>query len=115
MEDVSSIDSLSEKDIDIFDEEDEDKNEMLSLLSEMVFIAPFEKYVINTIDNYKEIPPLFEEKEYSLDEIISEFKTFYPNILFKDKKKMNKSLDDIPKKEKKNLNLTNKSEKKRRK
>lgn len=112
MDDVSSIDSLSENDINISDEE-EDKN-MLSILSEMKFSAPFEKYIINNInkiikDNYKKIMPLFEEKEYSLKEIIDEFKNYYPNILAKEKKKLNKSLDAPHKKENNNLDL-NKSE-----
>jgi len=95
MEDVSSIDSLSENDINNTDEEDDEK--MLSILSEMKFNAPFQKYIINQIntiikDNYKKIMPLFEEKEYSLKEILEEFKQYYQNIIKKEKKKMNKSL-----------------------
>ena len=93
-EDLSSIDSLSEKDIFLTDEEEE--NEMLSLLSDMVFTAPYEKYVINTInkifkDNYK-VEPLFKEKKYTFDEIIKEVIKIYPNFLIKkEKKKLNKS------------------------
>ena len=93
-EDLSSIDSLSEKDIFLTDEEEE--NEMLSLLSDMVFTAPYEKYVINTInkifkDNYK-VEPLFKEKKYTFDEIIKEVIEIYPNFLIKkEKKKLNKS------------------------
>ena len=72
-EDLSSIDSLSENDILLSDEEEE--KEMLSFLSDMVFTAPYEKYVINTInkifkDNY-EVKPLFMEKKYSLNEIFN--------------------------------------------
>ena len=92
-EDLSSIDSLSEKDIFLTDEEEE--NEMLSLLSDMVFTAPYEKYVINTIntifkDNY-EVEPLFREKECDLNEIIDEVIDIYPNILIKENKKLNRS------------------------
>ena len=93
-EDLSSIDSLSEKDIFLTDEEEE--NEMLSLLSDMVFTAPYEKYVINTInkifkDKYK-VEPLFKEKKYTFDEIIKEVIKIYPNFLIKkEKKKLNKS------------------------
>ena len=65
MEDFSSIDSLSENDMNISNEEDE--KEMISILSEMEFNDSFEKYIINTInlilkENYKKITPLFEEK-----------------------------------------------------
>ena len=100
MEDFSSIDSLSENDMNISNEEDE--KEMISILSEMEFNDSFEKYIINTInlilkENYKKITPLFEEKKYSLEEIIEEFKLNYPFILFKEKKNMNRSLDIQPK------------------
>ena len=92
-EDLSSIDSLSENDILLSDEEEE--KEMLSFLSDMVFTAPYEKYVINTInkifkDNY-EVKPLFMEKKYSLDEIFNEFDKIYSNLLIKEKKKLNRS------------------------
>ena len=84
MEDCSSIDSLSENEKYISDEEDE-KN-MLSLLKEMKFNYPFEKFIINIINkilrkSFNKIMPLFEEKEYSLKEIIEEFKTYHQNIL----------------------------------
>ena len=74
-EDLSSIDSLSENDIFLTDEEEE--NEMLFLLSDMEFISLYEKYLINMInkiieDKY-EVKPLFIEKKYSFDEIINEF------------------------------------------
>ena len=110
MEDCSSIDSLSENEKYISDEEDE-KN-MLSLLKEMKFNYPFEKFIINIINkilrkSFNKIMPLFEEKEYSLKEIIEEFKTYHQNILIK--KKKNKSLDDKSKKGKKNFEL-NKSQ-----
>ena len=91
-EDLSFIELLSEKDIFLTDEEEE---EMLSLLSDMVFTAPYEKYVINTIntifkDNY-EVEPLFREKECDLNEIIDEVIDIYPNILIKENKKLNSS------------------------
>ena len=91
-EDLSFIELLSEKDIFLTDEEEE---EMLSLLSDMVFTAPYEKYVINTIntifkDNY-EVEPLFREKEFGLNEIIDEVIDIYPNILIKENKKLNRS------------------------
>ena len=92
-EDLSSIDSLSENDILLTDEEEE--NEMLSLLSDMVFTASYEKYVINTInkifkDNY-EVKPLFREKKYSLNEIFNEVDEIYSKFLIKEKKKLNRS------------------------
>ena len=91
-EDLSFIELLSEKDIFLTDEEEE---EMLSFLSDMVFTAPYEKYVINTIntifkDNY-EVEPLFREKECDLNEIIDEVIDIYPNILIKENKKLNRS------------------------
>ena len=100
MEDFSSIDPLSEDEL-IFSE-DEDEKEMITLLSEMKFNAPFEKYIINTInkilkENYKKPEPLFKEKKYSLEEIIEEFKIYYPILLSKEKKILNKSIDIQPK------------------
>ena len=91
-DDISSIDSLSDNVLD-----EEDNEEMLGLLSEMVFIAQFEKYVKNSniklIDNnFKNIEPLFINKEYSLQETIEEFKKSIPNII-KEKKIINKSFN----------------------
>ena len=91
-DDLSSIDSLSDNILD----EEEDK-EMLRLLSEMVFTAPFEKYVENSItklinNNFKNIEPLFIIKEYSLQETIEEFQKFSQNII-KEKKIINKSFN----------------------
>ena len=108
MEDVSSIDSLLENDINNADEEDDKK--MLSILSEMKFNEPFEKYIINHInsiikENSKKITPLFKEKEYSLKEIIEEFEQYYPYIITKEKNKMNKSLDVKHKNESKILDI----------
>ena len=92
-EDLSSIDSLSENDILLTDEEEE--NEMLFLLSDMEFISLYEKYLINMInkiieDKY-EIKPLFIEKKYNFDEIINEFGDIYKTFLIKEKKRLNKS------------------------
>ena len=89
---ISNIDSLSDN---ILDEEDD--KEMLGLLSEMVFTAPFEKYVENSItklinNNFKNIDPLFINKEYSLQETIEEFQKFSQNII-KEKKIINKSFN----------------------
>ena len=58
-DDLSGIDSSSEKSLD-----EEDESEMLGYLSEMVFTAPFEKYVENMCiklikNNYNKIPPFF--------------------------------------------------------
>ena len=58
-DDLSGIDSSSEKSLD-----EEDESEMLGYLSEMVFTAPFEKYVENLYNkliknNYNKIPPFF--------------------------------------------------------
>ena len=51
MEDnLSRIDSSSEKSLD-----EEDEREMLGYLSEMVFTAPFEKYVENMCIKLKKI------------------------------------------------------------
>ena len=88
-DDLSSIDSSSENALD-----EEDEREMLGYLSEMVFTAPFEKYVENKCnklikDNYNKIPPLFEQKEYSLIETIKEFQQISHNIIIKAKKKIN--------------------------
>ena len=88
-DDISSIDSLSDN---ILDEEDD--KEMLGLLSEMVFTAKFEKYAKNSIiklinNNFKNIEPLFINKEYSLQETI---KKSIPNII-KEKKNINKSFN----------------------
>ena len=87
MEDnLSRIDSSSEKSLD-----EEDEREMLGYLSEMVFAAPFEKYVENMYNkliknNYNKIPPFFEQKEYSLVDTIEEFQNCSPNII-KEKKR----------------------------
>ena len=56
--------SLSIKDIKVSEEENnkDEYQEMITLLSEMVFSAPYERYVINIINsilknNYKMIEP----------------------------------------------------------
>ena len=82
-EDLSSIDSLSENDIFLTDEEEE--NEMLFLLSDLEFTSIYEKYLINMInkiieDKY-EIKPFFIEKKYSFDEIINEFGDIYKTFI----------------------------------
>ena len=96
MEDnLSRIDSSSEKSLD-----EEDEREMLGYLSEMVFAAPFEKYVENMYNkliknNYNKIPPFFEQKEYSLVDTIEEFQNCSPNTT-KEKKKINKFFNNQP-------------------
>ena len=109
-EDLSSIDSLSENDIFLTDEEEE--NEMLFLLSDMEFISLYEKYLINMInkiieDKY-EIKPLFIEKKYSFDEIINEFGEIHKTFLIKEKKRLNKS-EEIENKNNSLILLSNKS------
>ena len=90
----------------------EDDKMMISLLSEMVFIPPYEQYVINIInkiikDNYKKIEPIFKEKNYNIDEIIAEYKDICFNML-KCKNKLIKSAN-IEKNEIqiKDLNISN--------
>lgn len=91
--------SLSKEDIKVVEDIDkEDYQLLLSLVSEMVFTAPYENYVINIInniikDNYKKIEPFLCKDKYNLTKIIDEFKDSCYNLLTKEKnKKINKSL-----------------------
>ena len=84
--------SLSIKDIKVSEEENnkDEYQEMITLLSEMVFSAPYERYVINIINsilknNYKMIEPLFNRATYDYEEIIEEFKKACYNLLEKEK------------------------------
>ena len=59
----------------------------------MIFTAPYEKYIINTInkifkENYVKIEPLFTEKTFNIDDIINEFK----NIIANPPKKQTKNI-----------------------
>ena len=93
--------SLSIEDIKVVEYyEKEEYQFFLSLVSGMVFTAPYESYVINIInniikDNYKNISPFLCKGKYKFEEIINEFKTACYNLLEKEKKKkiINKSLD----------------------
>ena len=83
--------SLSIKDIKVSEEENnkDEYQEMITLLSEMVFSAPYERYVINIINsilknNYKMIEPLFNRATYDYEEIIEEFKKACYNLLEKE-------------------------------
>ena len=75
MSDKSQIQALSLEDLDFVDKNtEEENNEIISLLSEMVFTAPYELYVINILnkiinDNFKKIEPLFEVSNYTIEEI----------------------------------------------
>ena len=98
---------LFENDLDIEEQED---LETLSLLSEMIFTAPYEKYVIKMINriiknNYKTIEPLFEKNNYSNKEITEQFK----------KAIKNQKSNDIKKIDNKNQRKRNKSETKKAK
>ena len=69
----------------------EDDKLMISLLSEMAFMPHYEQYVINIInkiikDSYKKIHPIFEEKNYNVEEIIAEYRDICFNMIkYKDK------------------------------
>jgi hypothetical protein len=65
----------------VFSGEDfnDDDKVTLTLLSEMVFTPPYELYVINICnkiiqEKHKKIKPIFEEGNYTLDEVIKEYK-----------------------------------------
>lgn len=95
----NQIKELSLEDIELIeDNNEEDDKEFISLLTDLVYTAPYEQYVINFLnkiikDNYKKIEPLFKKKNYNIEALIKEFNN--PNIIFfKKKDKKNKSSDN---------------------
>jgi len=94
----SDLPELDIKDIEIpsnieYNDQEEYK-EIVSLLSEMIFSAPYERYVINIINkiiriNYEQIKNLFEVSDYTIEDIIGEFK----EILTTQKKKKNNDIN----------------------
>ncbi len=64
----------------------EDDKEMNSLITDNDFIPLYEQYSISIInkiikDNYKKIETIFEEKNYSIEEIIADYRDICFNIL----------------------------------
>ena len=112
--DDKEIQKLTEERINYIDEEDDKKDieEMTSLLSEMIFTAPYEKYIINMInkifkENYVKIEPLFTEKTFNIDDIINEFKNIITNP--PQKQKQNISFNNEIDKKEQNKSFSNKS------
>ena len=112
---------LAIKDIEIAsnieDIDQEEYKEMISLLTEMIFSAPYERYAINIINkiiriNFEQIKNLFETSNYTMTDIIREFK----EILITQKKKkrnyINISLDaeGVQELQKEDMNKMNKSQ-----
>jgi len=116
MEEFQNL-SLTIEDINESEENfTEDDKLMISLLSEMVFIPPYEQYVINIInkiikDSYKKIHPIFEEKNYNIEEIIAEYKDICYNMInYKDKLIKSANIENNETKIK-DLNISNKKNK----
>jgi hypothetical protein len=112
--DDKEIQKLTEEKINYIDEEDDKKDieEMTSLLSEMIFTAPYEKYIINMInkifkENYVKIEPLFTEKTFNIDDIINEFKNIIANP--PKKQKQNISFNNEIDQKEQNKSFSNKS------
>ena len=112
--DDKEIQKLTEERINYIDEEDDKKDieEMTSLLSEMIFPAPYEKYIINMInkifkENYVKIEPLFTEKTFNIDDIINEFKNIITNP--PQKQKQNISFNNEIDQKEQNKSFSNKS------
>ena len=112
--DDKEIQKLTEEKINYIAEEDDKKDieEMTSLLSEMIFTAPYEKYIINMInkifkENYVKIEPLFTEKTFNIDDIINEFKNIITNP--PQKQKQNISFNNEIDKKEQNKSFSNKS------
>ena len=112
--DDKEIQKLTEEKINYIDEEDDKKDieEMTSLLSEMIFTAPYEKYIINMInkifkENYVKIEPLFTEKTFNIDDIINEFKNIIANS--PQKQKQNISFNNEIDQKEQNKSFSNKS------
>ena len=115
--DIKIEETLSSNDI-WFGEDfnQEENNDVISILSDMTFTAPYEQYVINLLnkiihDNYKKIEPLFVFSDYKAEDIIKEFKN--SKINFNKKEKKNKSIDNNQG-PKENSNLPNLDSKKKK-
>ena len=112
--DDKEIQKLTEEKINYIAEEDDKKDieEMTSLLSEMIFTAPYEKYIINMInkifkENYVKIEPLFTEKTFNIDDIINEFKNIIANPPQKQNISFNNEIDQKEQNKSGNKNKSN--------
>ena len=79
----SDFPELKIKDIEIpsiiEDYDPEEYKEMIFLLTEMIFSAPYERYAINILNkiiklNYGQIENLFKISDYTINDIIIQFK-----------------------------------------
>ena len=117
----SDFPELKIKDIEIpsiiEDYDPEEYKEMIFLLTEMIFSAPYERYAINILNkiiklNYGEIENLFKISDYTINDIICQFKEILNNQKKKKKNDINISLDAVGEQEvqKENMNIIDKSQ-----
>ena len=91
MKDNNQLNELSLGDIEFVEEINEEENkEIISILTDIVYNAPYEQYVINFLnkiikENYKKIDPLFVKSNYNIKDLVKEFQN--PDIFFFLKKK----------------------------
>ena len=99
MKDNNQLNELSLGDIEFVEEISEEENkEIISIVTDMVYTAPYEQYVINFLnkiikENYKKIDPLFVKSNYNIKDLVKEFQN--PDIIFfKKKDKKNSPFDN---------------------
>ena len=104
----------------IEDNDQEEYKEMISLLTEMIFTAPYERYIINILNkilknNYEKLENLFETSDYSINDIINKFQEILNTSKKKKKNDINDSLRGQKENKEHNKYVVDKSYKKKRK